>query len=359
LNYIAILAGVAVVVIIGIARSDSDLWDDRLTSLSPVPAERIAVDNRLRQAAGPPDMRYQLFIHDPLFDRLLVKSEALDQRLAAAQADGWLDDWRSVTQVLPSAAEQQRRKQRIPGDRELRKRLAAATLDTPFKANAFEPFVRQAQATREREPLTIADFSGTPLQSWLEAHVMQVGERWISLVSLHAPEPDKLAAGLTTLGDGVVMLDTYAASLKLMRNYRHSALTTLAFAGLLIVALIGYQRRRLAEVSWVVATVSVGLLLTIAILTVLHGPLTVIHLIALLLVLGLGLDYSLFLSRAEAIDDRAATHRAVLACAVSTTVTFGILGGSSIPLLQYLGSTVAIGSGISYLIAVSATRARH
>jgi predicted exporter len=75
--------------------------------------------------------------------------------------------------------------------------------------------------------------------------------------------------------------------------------------------------------------------------------------VALLLVLGLGLDYALFLSRAEDSAERKASHHAVLACVVSTTVTFGILGGSDIPVLRFLGLTVAIGSAISFVLAYS------
>jgi predicted exporter len=81
------------------------------------------------------------------------------------------------------------------------------------------------------------------------------------------------------------------------------------------------------------------------------------HLVALLLVLGLGLDYALFLSRTEPGEARAWTRKGVLACAASTTLAFGILAGSSIPVLAYLGLTVAAGSAGSYLLAYFGSRA--
>lgn len=91
----------------------------------------------------------------------------------------------------------------------------------------------------------------------------------------------------------------------------------------------------------------------------LHGSLTVIHLVALLLVLGLGLDYALFLSRVESVHEQRATDKGVLVCAVSTTLAFGILALSSIPLLRFLGLTVAIGSASSFLIAWLGSRVRQ
>jgi predicted exporter len=105
-----------------------------------------------------------------------------------------------------------------------------------------------------------------------------------------------------------------------------------------------------------VLTVTSALAATTAVITALHGSLTVIHLVALLLVLGLGLDYALFLSRSESLSEQRATNRGVLACAASTTLAFGVLAGSTIPVLKFLGLTVAVGSAASFLIAWSGAR---
>jgi predicted exporter len=72
--------------------------------------------------------------------------------------------------------------------------------------------------------------------------------------------------------------------------------------------------------------------------------------------MGLGLDYALFLSRTETSGERGATDKAVMACAVSTTLAFGLLAGSSIPVLRFLGFTVAAGSALSYVIAIAGSR---
>jgi predicted exporter len=76
-------------------------------------------------------------------------------------------------------------------------------------------------------------------------------------------------------------------------------------------------------------------------------------------VTGLGLDYALFLSRSESELERRATDRAVLACAVSTTLAFGLLAASSIPVLKFLGLTVAAGSFLSFLLATVGSRLRR
>jgi predicted exporter len=84
--------------------------------------------------------------------------------------------------------------------------------------------------------------------------------------------------------------------------------------------------------------------------------LTIIHLVALLLVMGLGLDYALFVSRRETEVEQKATRHAVVACAITTTMTFGILAGSSIPMLKYIGLTIATGSAASFILAFAGSR---
>ena len=141
-----------------------------------------------------------------------------------------------------------------------------------------------------------------------------------------------------------------------MRDYRHGAIRTVSVAALLIVLLLWSQRRKLRQVFWIALTVTAALTMTTILVALIHDRLSVIHLVALLLVTGLGLDYALFLSRAESPRERAATDQAVLACAVSTTLAFSILAASSIPVLKFLGLTVAIGSATSYLLAVAGSR---
>jgi predicted exporter len=155
---------------------------------------------------------------------------------------------------------------------------------------------------------------------------------------------------------GVEFVDLRASSVDLMRDYRNGARNTILVAVLMIIGLLWYVRGQFRQTLWIGLTVTSALAVTVAVITTLHGSLTVIHLVALLLVLGLGLDYALFLSRTESPPEQRATDKGVLACAASTTLAFGILAGSSIPVLKFIGLTVAAGSAASFLIAWSGSR---
>ena len=142
----------------------------------------------------------------------------------------------------------------------------------------------------------------------------------------------------------------------LMQDYRSNAIDAVSLAAVLIFGILWMQRRNLRQVIWIVTTVTVALAVTILSIALFHGQLTVIHLVALLLVAGLGLDYALFFSRRESAAERKHTVRAVMACAISTTLAFAILATSSIPVLKFMGLTVATGSLASYLLAAASFR---
>jgi predicted exporter len=354
IGLLVLLAALAV----GWRSTATGLWDDNLSSLSPVPAARLSADQALRSAVATPDMRYQLVFHDETLDGLLRECEAVEPLLAAARQDRLLNDWQAVCQLLPSHESQERRRQAIPDADELRARLRAAIAGTPFREAAFEPFVEGAAMARRLQDLESADVRSTPLRSWLDAHLLELDAASVALVSLIGLDPEPLAARVAEWPMAAELVDLQAASVGLMRDYRNGALRVIAVAALLILALLWFVRGQLVQMLWIALTVASALATTVVVITLVQGALTVMHLVALLLVLGLGLDYALFQSRTESGEERAWTRKGVFACAASTTLAFGILAGSSIPVLGYLGLTVATGSAASYLVAYLGSRAR-
>lgn len=356
LRYITAVVVLLVSLFVVYRTLDAGLWDDNLSSLSPVPAARLSTDQALRSAAATPDMRYQLVLHDNSLEALLRHSESVDLLLAEAVDDGLLENWQSVSQMLPSRHQQERRQDAIPTQAVLSERFRAALVDTPFRPDAFDPFLANAGAAKSLPPLMPADFTATPLRSWLGSHLLQLGDQWVALISVVRPAATALAKRVQQWDAGVEFVDLRASSVDLMRDYRNGARNTILVAVLMIIGLLWYVRGQFRQTLWIGLTVTSALAVTVAVITTLHGSLTVIHLVALLLVLGLGLDYALFLSRTESPPEQRATDKGVLACAASTTLAFGILAGSSIPVLKFIGLTVAAGSAASFLIAWSGSR---
>jgi len=68
--------------------------------------------------------------------------------------------------------------------------------------------------------------------------------------------------------------------------------------------------------------------------------LTVFHCLALLLVLGIGLDAAIFLKETQS---SAYTWLAVSLSSITTFLAFGLLSLSQTPVLHFFGQTVAVG----------------
>lgn len=73
------------------------------------------------------------------------------------------------------------------------------------------------------------------------------------------------------------------------------------------------------------------------------------HIFGLYLIVGLGLDYSIFIYRNASDDSRC--YVAVLLSAVTTIFTFGLLSQSATPMISSFGTTILLGTFLNVLLA--------
>jgi predicted exporter len=93
-------------------------------------------------------------------------------------------------------------------------------------------------------------------------------------------------------------------------------------------------------------------------LILIQGSVNLFHLVSLLLVAGLAVDYSLFLNRPATDEaDRVRTLLSVSVGAGSTFAMFGFLALSAIPALQAIGLTVTLGILCAYVLSLLLARA--
>ena len=123
--------------------------------------------------------------------------------------------------------------------------------------------------------------------------------------------------------------------------------------GILVVLGAGLRDVRVVQV---VGAIGSALVVTVAVLAVAGVALSPIHLVALQLVAGIGLDYALFFARRQLdLEERARTVRTLVTCNAMTLLTFGLLWTCRTPLLRDIGMTVALGAllamGFAFLFA--------
>jgi predicted exporter len=124
----------------------------------------------------------------------------------------------------------------------------------------------------------------------------------------------------------------------------------LFLAGLVAMALyLGFLQRRAARVLYVFAPLFPCALAFAAYARLTGATLNIVHFMGFSLVIALALDYT---AVAVSSDHRPVELSKVLLTGVSTLATFGVLVVARHPVMRDLGTTVAIGSGVSLLLAL-------
>jgi predicted exporter len=340
------LIAVAVLSAAFLALQRGPLWIDDLGSLSPVPRAALLLDQQLRRDIGAPDVRYLVVIRAKEEQAALEASERVAAALDGASRNGLLAGYDSPARYLPSRRMQAARQAALPAAAELRANLRQALQGLPYRPDVFEPFLKDAAAAKAAPLLDRDSLRGTSLALKVDSLLARREAGWIAMLPLRGVSD---AAAIAREIDGlsgapVVLLDLKGESDRLYADYRreavmHSLLGVLAIVALLVVGL--RSPRRAAEV---LAPLAAAVVVTAGILAWL-GPLSIFHLVGLLLVVAVGSNYSLFFEQgAASAPGRERTIVSLLFANVSTVIGFGLLAFSSVPVLHAIGLTVATGA---------------
>lgn len=350
---LAVLAVAALVVLVW---APGPFWQNDLGRLTPVDPADLQRDAQLRGELGAPDVRYVVTVRGSDAQAALAASEALRPVLDQLVADGALDRYDMAARYLPSAALQRQRQQRLPDEATLRGAVAAAVAGTPFRDDAFEPFVADVQRARNAPALQPQDLHGTPLATAVGGLLLQGDGHATALVSLSGLR-DVAAVATSARLHGAELLDLKHASESLVAQYRGRVLAALAVAVLLLSATVWAALRSPRRVLRVLLPMLLTTLLVLALLRAFGVELNLFHLIGLILAAGLGLDYGLFFEHAgDSHADQLRTLHGLLVCSAMTLLVFSLLGLSSIPVLRAIGSTVALGVVCNFALALLVSR---
>ena len=145
---------------------------------------------------------------------------------------------------------------------------------------------------------------------------------------------------------GVRLIDRVQTISALLGKYRAQITGWVLLAYLLLLVALALRYR--FELWRIVLPPLAASVLTLAVLIELQQGINLFHLMALILVLGIGLDMGIFLT--ETGEDEH-TWLAVSLSAFTSLLAFGLLAASTTPVLHHFGLTVAIGLSLVWLLA--------
>ena len=333
------------------------VWEDDLAALSPIAAADKQLDKSLRNDLGAPDVRYLIIIsaNDP--ETALQKSERLMPLLDKLRARGVLGDYDMAANYLPSTAEQTRRYQQLPDAAQISTNLHSALANSAFNPDFFGSFIAEIRRLLRDKPLVDrAALNKTAAGVKVNALLSTAAGETRALVPLYGlNQPAILNQALLSLGDEhIVALDLKQQSETMLRQYRTEALkySAAGLAGIVLVLALGL--RSLGAVLRVLTPVLIAILAITAMLVALGQQLSLFHIVSLLLVLGIGLNYALFFNERADVPSQNSLF-SILICAATTISSFGILALSQTPILHAIGITVAGGAFAALLFSAALT----
>ena len=329
-------------------------WQRDLAGISPVPPTLRLLDADLRREMGAPDVSVFLASRGGSQQAALREAEKTLPILQRWKDEKLIRSFDSPSRYLPPQELQLERLRMLPAQLVLERNLSQALKGLAFRPDAFQPFVDEVATARVTPPVALASYAGTPLGARLGALVVELDGQWLALTPLGGvSEEAKLSQELTAAGvSNSQIVDLKQTSSNMVDGFRHAALTQAAWGAALILVLLVAGLRSPIRALHVALPAGAALVLTVALLVILGEQLSVFHLVALLLVLGIGLNYALFFERvADDAVERARIRLSLAVCSTSTIVTFGFLAMSSTPVLHAIGATVSIGAVLALLMS--------
>lgn len=317
---------------------------DDVRELSHFPPRLLQVDQNIRQTLARFPASGFFLIEAPDLDTALQRESVLFARLDKDQPDA---NPLGLSRFLPSVTRQR------------------ASLDSWGKLLADPAAVRQAFVATGL-PGKLADhvergWQGAP-RSMLEPE--QLFAAVPDLKRFVIPVDDGVALIATVFSDRELGGNTLAAEADGLAGVRFvEPLTRIAdtlagvrvravwllVIGYLIISLLLVWRYRWREGLRMVYPPLLAMGITLGVMGWLGEPVNVFVVVALILILGLGRDYAVFLREVGARERSPAL--AVTLSAITTLLSFGLLALSSIPALHVFGLATGIGILASYLLA--------
>lgn len=351
---------IVILALVALIRLPQLPFDDSIVRLQTSPLSLLQTDQRVNQIAGGTSWARYLLVSGSSEQDLLQNAEQLQPALEQLRAANNGLRIISVSQQLASLKRQQANTE-----------LQAATvyqhgglLDqflsqlgaSELASAARDDFNSQRQQQVSPEQWLASPLSDSSRHLWLG----QFDGRFYSVINMAGQIPADINQQLqqaiddSGLSQQVVLVDQPAAISTVLSHYRHSMLGWIVLAYLAVLVLLTLKYRLQA---WrVVAGPALASLLTLSLLSALGMQLTVFNLLALLLVLGIGLDAGIFLINSR---NSLYTWLAVFMSGLTTLLAFGLLALSNTPVLMYFGSTVLCGVILVWLLTPVFTLQRH
>ncbi len=336
---------VLVLILAGFSIWQSEPQDD-IRLLQTSPPQLLDQERALHQSLGSSGGARFLLVTADSLEACLQLEEGLRPALLALAQQGMIDGFRMLSSSLPSMARQAENAALVEALylRELQPLFESIKLPPVHLQAAQDVFVRvlpnrieadawrQLAASAAQHNMLVIDDVSTAATA-----IRFSGE-------LSAEATDQLHELVNGM-PGVRLIDRVQTISALLGKYRVQITGWVLLAYLVVLVVLALRYR--FELWRIVLPPLTASIMTLAILVELQQGINLFHLMALILVLGIGLDMGIFLAET---GEAAHTWLAVSLSAFTSLLAFGLLAASATPVLHHFGLTVALGLSLVWLL---------
>ncbi|MEC4726858.1 MMPL family transporter [Shewanella sp. D64] len=321
--------------------------DDDIRNLQQSPAHLLNEEQQLRTIlSGGTDNQF-LLVRAKNEELLLQSLEALTPELNKLIEKGIMGNAFSLNSYLPSQKEQE---QNYQLQSKIYQQLPAILASLGLDESLLVPLEKAYQKARSQyidaDSFIHSEAGKLFAPLWIAPSEQQT--EFGSIVLLGGITDLGTLAKLFPHGSDIQLIDKVGDISNIMGEYRQLTLILLAIA-MVIAAVIFSTRFSIKQATLVVAVPALSAIFTLALLGIMDSPLTLFHALALILVFGIGVDYSLFF--AESKQQSRGVMMAVFMSACSTILAFGLLAFSSTPAIHNFGLTLLLGIVFTFLLS--------
>jgi predicted exporter len=333
------LAALAILAAIGWFRLGAQ---DDVRSLHNPPKKLLDDQVKISELLDLPTAAQFFLLRGATPEILLEREETLKTRLDPLVERNLLTGYHAISNWVPSAQRQTSRrllveKALLSDDGALPALAKQIGEDRHWVAAIGTRFLAPA------EPLTVDEFLKAPAsEPWRHLWLGKSADGYASVIALSGVGKAGLAALLQAADglQGVQWVDKVGEISSVLAKYRYAMSWALLLSYLAVYGLL-YPRYALA--GWrALGPTALASIATLAILAIMGKGIELFHILALMLLLGIGVDYGIFFQEQGRADDGAAWLSVALS-ALSTLLSFGLLALSKTPALQAFGLTMALG----------------
>ncbi len=324
-----------------------------LRQLSYLPTELQQAEQRLGESWGNMRGRALLFASAADLESALRLNELVWQRLGE---QGLQDEAVSLAPLFPSQQTQQQRLQNWEGFWQQRRATTQDLLQASGQKYGFSPAAFGPFWTRLEQ--TPANIDQQRLKSWglgrMLDNLLLKDEQGYQLMTLVPDRPELLGAleeNLTRL-PGITLVSQSRFGKQLSAEIGADFSRFISSAGIAVLVLLLLLFRRLPEVLLALLPVLTGLLVMFGGMGWLGLEMNLFNVVASILIIGLGVDYGIFMVCHGQQEEDLASSRAILISGMTTLVGFGALVLAKHPALHSIGLTVLLGISAAVPTAV-------